>query len=182
MHPIMRTAGYAALALGCAWAADAPAAADGEAARLDFNLHIRPLLADRCFACHGPDENSRKARLRLDRREGALAVNRSGRPIVQPGDPAASELIRRIDTADPEDLMPPPESKLALSAVEKEWLRRWVAQGAEYQTHWSFVPPPRWCRRMRQRPPGGGTRSTPLCWSACGGKGSSLHPRPTARR
>ena len=141
MHLIMRTAGCAALALGCAAAVDAPAAtAEGEAARMDFNLHIRPLLADRCFACHGPDENSRKARLRLDRREGALAVNRSGRPIVQPGDPAASELIRRIDTGDPDDLMPPPESKLTLSAAEKERLRRWVAEGAEYQTHWSFVP------------------------------------------
>jgi cytochrome c553 len=141
MHLITRTIGYIALALGCAWAADGPAApAGGEAARIDFGRQIRPLLSDRCFACHGPDENSRKARLRLDQRDGVLAVNRSGRPIVQPGDPAASELIRRIDTEDPDDLMPPPESKLSLTSAEKELLRRWVAQGAEYQTHWAFVP------------------------------------------
>lgn len=119
----------AVLALaGLAWAGE----------RVDFNSQVRPLLSDRCFTCHGPDEASRKARLRLDLPEGALATNRAGKPIIKPGDPDASELVRRIFASDPEDRMPPPESKLALSADERAVLRRWVAEGAEYQDHWAF--------------------------------------------
>ena len=106
-----------------------PARVAGEAEAVDFNAHIRPLLADRCFRCHGPDEPSRKARLRLDLREGALAQGRAGRPILQPGDPAGSELVRRILTGDPDDLMPPPDSNLSLTDPEKELIRHWVAQG-----------------------------------------------------
>ncbi len=108
--------------------------------RIDFNAQVRPLLSDRCFRCHGPDEQARKAKLRLDLREPALGKTRSGQPIVKPGDADASELIRRIVTGDPDDLMPPPDSGLALSAAERDLLRRWVLEGAEYQEHWAFVP------------------------------------------
>ena len=110
------------------------------AGRVDFTRQIRPLLSDRCFRCHGPDASRRKAELRLDLREGAFKELPAGWAIVKPGDPAKSELIRRITTDDIEDAMPPAESHLSLSDDEKALLTRWVAEGAEYRPHWSFAP------------------------------------------
>ena len=100
---------------------------------VDFESQIKPLLSDRCFACHGPDENARKADLHLYSREGALEV-------ITPGKPEASELFKRLVTSDPDDLMPPPDSKLSLSGEEKELIRRWIAEGAEWKEHWAFAP------------------------------------------
>ena len=111
-----------------------------ESSRVDFNRHIRPLLSDRCYTCHGPDERARKKKLRLDTREGLFKALEDGRAVVTPGDPSKSELVRRILAADADDLMPPPESKLSLSPVEKDLLKRWVTQGAEFKPHWSFIP------------------------------------------
>jgi len=111
--------------------ASGAASALGQA--VDFESQIKPLLSDRCFACHGPDENARKADLHLYSREGALEV-------ITPGKPEASELFRRITVADPDDLMPPPDSKLSLSGEEKELIRRWIAEGAEWKEHWAFAP------------------------------------------
>ena len=105
--------------------------------KVDFNYHIKPLLSDRCYACHGPDEKARKAKLRLDVSEGAFKGD-----IIKPGRPDQSELIRRITATDPDDHMPPAESNLSLSADEIELLRRWVAQGAEWGKHWSLIPLP----------------------------------------
>ena len=110
------------------------------AGRVDFTREIRPLLSDRCFRCHGPDASRRKAELRLDVREGAFKKLPAGWAIVKPGDPAKSELIRRITTTDVEDMMPPGDSHLSLSDVEIALLTRWVAEGAEYRPHWSFAP------------------------------------------
>jgi len=109
-------------------------------ARVDFNSQIRPLLSDRCFRCHGPDSNKRKAELRLDRRDGALKDIGDGWAIVKPRDPGKSELIRRIHADDDDDKMPPPDSNLSLSAAEKVLLKRWVVEGAEYRSHWSLAP------------------------------------------
>jgi len=106
---------------------------------IEFNRDIRPLLSDRCFRCHGPDAAHREADLRLDRREDAIA-DRGGSRAIVPGKSAASELYRRI-TATGDAQMPPADSNLALSVAEVELLRRWIEAGAEYQTHWSFVPP-----------------------------------------
>ena len=106
---------------------------------VDFESQIKPLLSDRCFACHGPDENARKADLQLHTREGAFAKLADDLEVITPGKPLASELYRRITTADPDDLMPPPESKRELSAGEKELIRRWIEQGAEWREHWAFV-------------------------------------------
>jgi hypothetical protein len=106
-----------------------------EEARVDFNHQIRPLLSDRCFTCHGPDENARKAKLRLDLPPG------NSSKIIVPGKPAESELFRRIVTKDPADLMPPPDSRLSLSTTEIDLIRRWIEQGAEYTGHWAFIPP-----------------------------------------
>src|SRR5919108_3348307 len=128
-------AGVALLVLGFA-APKGMAAPAAESDRGDFNFHIRPLLSDRCFACHGPDEKARKGKLRLDTREGMLKSLEDGRAVVKPGDPDKSELVRRIHSTDPDELMPPPESNLKLSESEKERLKRWIAEGAEYRGHW----------------------------------------------
>ena len=108
--------------------------------RVDFTRQIRPLLSDRCFRCHGPDASRRKAKLRLDVREGAFKKLDGGWAVVKPGDPSKSELVRRITTTDVDDMMPPPESKLSLTDDEKALLTRWVAEGAEYRPHWSLAP------------------------------------------
>ena len=104
----------------------------------EFNRDVRPILADNCFRCHGPDSASRKADLRLDRRQGAVD---SG--AIVPGDITASEIIQRMNTTDPKELMPPPATKKVLTAAQKDILTRWIASGAEYQAHWSLIPPKR---------------------------------------
>ena len=107
---------------------------------VDFNFHIRPVLSDRCFKCHGPDEKARKGKLRLDTREGALKELEDDWAVIKPGDPSKSELVRRILATDEDDLMPPPKSNLKLSPTEKELFKRWIAEGAEYKSHWAFIP------------------------------------------
>ncbi|MFO0950334.1 MAG: DUF1549 domain-containing protein [Isosphaeraceae bacterium] len=114
-------------------------AEDQAAAKVDYNFDVRPILSDRCFLCHGPDERARKADLRLDQSESAVE---SG--AVVPGKPDESELIRRITLpAGHADHMPPARTNLSVSPAEVETLRRWIAQGAEYRPHWAFTPPPR---------------------------------------
>jgi hypothetical protein len=110
---------------------------------VDFDREVRPILADRCFACHGPDENERQADLRLDLPEELRKPADSGRPAVVPGKPDESGLIRRINSTRKGFLMPPPESGKTLSPAEKDVLRRWVEEGAPYKVHWSFVAPDR---------------------------------------
>lgn len=107
-----------------------------------FNRDIRPILAERCFTCHGPEPGSRKAGLRLDRREDALS-DRAGRRAFVPGDPAASEALRRVASLDPAVVMPPPDAGPPLSERERELLRLWVKRGAAYEPHWSYVLPRR---------------------------------------
>jgi hypothetical protein len=135
-----RIAAYIALivGIGCGFCVVPTHAA--ETGKVDFNFQIRPLLSDRCYRCHGPDSGSRKAKLRLDTRDGALKELEDGIAIVKPGDLAHSELIRRIITDNEDDLMPPPDSHLSLTAAEKELLKRWVFEGAEYKAHWAYLP------------------------------------------
>ncbi len=108
---------------------------------IDFNYHIKPILSDRCFACHGPDENKIEGGLRLDIEEKALAELESGFHAIVPGKPGKSALYHRITSEDPEEMMPPPESNLKLTEQEKALLIRWIEQGAEYKPHWSFIQP-----------------------------------------
>ena len=109
---------------------------------VDFNRDVRPLLSDRCYGCHGPDaDKGRKAGLRLDEPEGATKKLKSGERAVVPGDLEQSEMIKRIRSADPEEVMPPPELHRPLSAAEKDILTRWVKQGAKYEPHWGFTSP-----------------------------------------
>jgi hypothetical protein len=107
----------------------------------DFLRDVRPILANHCFKCHGPDEEARKAKLRLDVRDDALKPARSGEVPIVPGRPDQSELVRRVFTDNEDDLMPPPAAKRPLTQEQKEILKRWVAEGADYQPHWSFIRP-----------------------------------------
>ncbi len=109
--------------------------------RVDFNQHIRPILSDRCWSCHGPDANARKAGLRLDTEEGAYAtLTETGHTAIVPGKPGSSELVRRILSEEHEVMMPTPESNLTLSDREKALLVRWIEDGAEWKDHWAFLP------------------------------------------
>jgi hypothetical protein len=114
-----------------------------QAAPVDFNRDIRPLLSRHCLGCHGLDEESRQGGLRLDERDAATGLADSGEAAIVPGDPAASQLMVRVASAEDEERMPPAESGPPLSADEQELLRRWIAQGAPYAVHWSFVAPQR---------------------------------------
>ncbi|GJM23173.1 MAG: hypothetical protein DHS20C15_30880 [Planctomycetota bacterium] len=106
-----------------------------------FSRDIRPLLSDRCFQCHGGDPSSRQAGLRLDLRESAT-TERDGAAAIVPGALEASELWRRVNSSDPELVMPPPSAKKrALSAADRAALARWIEQGAHYESHWSFEAP-----------------------------------------
>ncbi len=120
-----------ALLSSAAFAASAP----------DFTREVRPILSRYCFKCHGPDEATRKGGLRLDERSAALREAKSGAIALVPGKPEESELIARILSQDPEEVMPPPSAKLELSAAQKDVLQRWVAAGGEYRQHWSFLAP-----------------------------------------
>jgi hypothetical protein len=112
-------------------------------ALLDFNRDIRPILADNCFACHGPDKHKRKAGLRLDRREEATARLDSGDRAIVPGDVAASKLLRVVVTENPEDRMPPPKTGKRLTLGQVGLLREWIAQGAVWKEHWAYLSPER---------------------------------------
>ncbi len=106
-----------------------------------FNWDIVPILSDACFSCHGPDSAARKAGLRLDQREGALAGGESGRPAIVPGDPEASEIMRRVLSTRASKRMPPPDSGKVLDPAQIELLRRWIESGAHYEPHWALIPP-----------------------------------------
>ncbi len=108
---------------------------------IDFNFHIRPILSDRCFACHGPDEKTRKGDLRLDTQEGAFSVLKSGNQAFLSGKSHKSEAIERILSKDEAFTMPPPEANLTLSDEEKALLIKWVEQGAKWKEHWAYNLP-----------------------------------------
>ncbi|TMU56239.1 PSD1 and planctomycete cytochrome C domain-containing protein [Flagellimonas algicola] len=110
---------------------------------VDFNFHIRPILSDKCFACHGPDANKREADLRLDTQEGAYAALKdyNDKFAIVSGQPEQSEVYLRISSTDSTVMMPPPESNLKLSSYHVELIKKWIEQGAGYKPHWAFVPP-----------------------------------------
>ncbi|TXT35886.1 MAG: Uncharacterized protein FD138_1183, partial [Planctomycetota bacterium] len=113
------------------------------AERPSFNRDIRPILSDTCFQCHGPDEKQRKAGLRLDVREIAVKLAESGATAIVPGKPNESELIKRLLSDDDSLRMPPANSGKKITPAQIELLKRWIADSAEYQGHWAFIPPTR---------------------------------------
>ena len=110
---------------------------DVSAQQVQFNRDIRPILSENCLLCHGPDANHRKAELRLDVAESAT------KSVIVPGKPEASDVMARMLSVDPEQKMPPPDSGKSLTTADIEMLSRWIAQGAKYESHWSFIPPQR---------------------------------------
>lgn len=108
---------------------------------VDFNFHIRPILSNNCYSCHGPDPSSRKAGLRLDTYEGATALLKSGATAIVPHKPQKSALFQRVFSEDEEIMMPPPESKKELSTKEVALLKKWIKQGAEWSPYWAFQKP-----------------------------------------
>ncbi|HCD02720.1 MAG TPA: hypothetical protein DER64_19575, partial [Planctomycetaceae bacterium] len=115
---------FVLLAASTAVAADQP---------VDFVRDVRPILSDKCFKCHGPDENARQGELRLD-------LEASARKVISPGKPAASELLKRITSTDPDHRMPPADSNRVLSKRDIDILSRWINGGGRYKEHWSFQP------------------------------------------
>ncbi|MBX2817911.1 MAG: DUF1553 domain-containing protein [Saprospiraceae bacterium] len=110
---------------------------------VSFNFHIRPILSDRCYTCHGPDENKREGDLRLDSYQAATQPTVEGSKAIVPHRWKKSALAHRILSTHPDEVMPPPSSKLTLSDREKALLLKWIDQGAAYEQHWAFVPPTR---------------------------------------
>ncbi|MBC7967812.1 MAG: DUF1549 domain-containing protein, partial [Fuerstia sp.] len=128
---------------------------------VDYNRDVRPILSDTCYKCHGPDAAERKAGLRLDSHDGAVAKLESGATAIVPGKTDEGELLARIRSTDPDLIMPPPVSGKKLTPQQIDTLTKWIAQGAEYKGHWSFIRPQRaappavsdeaWCRNPIDR-------------------------------
>ncbi len=109
---------------------------------IDFNFHVNPILSDKCFTCHGPDDKQRKANLRLDTKEGLYQMTEDLiKRVIDLDNLEESEMIRRIFHENKSIVMPPPESNLSLSEYEKNILKKWILQGAEWKKHWSFIKP-----------------------------------------
>ncbi len=111
------------------------------AADIDYARDIQPILSEHCFHCHGPDENTREAGLRLDSHAGAIAKSDEHAVAIVPGNPDASELIQRVIAKDPDDIMPPPDQHKPVNETQIKLLRQWIEEGAPYSQHWAFIPP-----------------------------------------
>ena len=120
-------------------------------AEIDFNKDIKPILSENCYYCHGPDENTREAKLRLDDFDSAIA-EKNGIAAIVPNHPDDSELVYRIISDDPEEIMPPPESKLKLTQNQKNLLKEWIKSGAKYDEHWAFIKPDKPKLKTEQHP------------------------------
>lgn len=113
-------------------------------AQVNFNEHIQPILSEACYHCHGPDSGTREPKsepLRLDRAEYAFAKREDGKKMIDPGNPSGSEIIKRIKTNDPDDVMPPPSVHKEISATQLSLLEKWIQQGGKYEEHWAFIAP-----------------------------------------
>jgi hypothetical protein len=172
-HPWLRPV-LAGLAVVCATAGTAVAQSPRV---IEFNRHIRPILSDNCFACHGFDKNQRKADLRLDLEEGAFAA-RDGDPVLVRGKPAESALFQRI-TRTKAGRMPPPKTGKSLTPRQIELIRLWIEQGAKYEKHWSLIPPK---RPAVPRPKGTTPRGAIDAFVRQGLEERGLKPSPPADR
>ena len=149
---------------------------------VDFNFHIRPILSDKCFACHGPDANKREAGLRLDTKEGAYAAlkDEPSQYAIFAGNREKSEVWHRINSEDPSEIMPPPEFNVVLTPEEKELIGQWIEQGAEYKDHWAFIPP------QKSERPEIGNRNWPLddidYYILANMEAKGLQPNPAAEK
>ncbi len=134
---------FALLVMASPGFAKPPATAENQKsspAKVDFDREIRPILSNACYTCHGPDEKTREADLRLDTRAGAFA-DLGGYHAIVPGQPEKSEILRRLLSRDESEKMPPPDARQQVSAEQIELLRRWIQSGADWREHWSLIPP-----------------------------------------
>src|SRR6478752_2728213 len=113
-----------------------------EKSAIQFNRDIRPILSDNCYGCHGPDKDKRKAKLRVDTKEGLFTTLKDRTPIV-PGKPAESEIYRRITSQDSDEIMPKSNSGKKLSPKQIALLKRWIEEGAKWEGHWAYIRPTR---------------------------------------
>jgi hypothetical protein len=148
--------------------------------KLSFNRDIRPILSKNCFACHGRDAKHRKGKLRLDTLEGSRAKAESKAVAIVPGDLKKSELVFRISTKDPEDIMPPPKSHKKLTAVEIATLRKWVEQGGSYEAYWAYASPTKLA--LPKVSDGGWSKNWIDPWIFNRLKAGNLKPSPEADR
>jgi hypothetical protein len=140
-----RSVAFGLAAAGLAWLVvlmHAPAPTLAAQTRVDFQRDVRPILSDNCFLCHGPDQSTRKANLRLDLQQDAITARRNGTPVV-PGKPDESLLYKKITEIDPARRMPPISTHKTLTDAQKTTIRTWIEQGAEWKQHWAFVAPVR---------------------------------------
>ena len=107
---------------------------------VDFNFHVRPILSDRCYFCHGPDDNDRKAGLRLDTKEGAFSALEDGGFAIVAGKHEKSAIFQRLVTDNEEERMPPADSHVEVTPYEIALIKKWIDQGADWKKHWSFMP------------------------------------------
>ena len=144
MAPIGKRCEYVGkILIGCICIISSPAWNQARAQRpVHFDSEIRPILSEHCYPCHGPDGHARKADLRLDRKEGAFRV-REGIAVIVPAKVEESELVRRVTSDDPDEVMPPPTFKKRLSSQQIDRLRQWVLEGAKWEGHWSLLSPAR---------------------------------------
>jgi hypothetical protein len=149
----------------------------GDADGISFNRDIRPILSDKCYACHGPDKNTRKADLRLDDRQAAIDAG-----AFEPGKPDDSVLIERIFSDDPQFAMPPPRLNKPLTADQKERLKAWIAAGAPYEAHWSLIPVPKQAPVPRPADPAGWIRNPIDAFVLHRLRGENLEPAAEATR
>ena len=131
--------GAGTAALWFVFAPGASAAPD----KIDFSRDVRPILSENCFTCHGPDEAKRKSGLRLDNKDDAFKPAKSGETAIVPGQPEASELVKRVLAADEDEHMPPKKSGKTLKPEQIAVLKKWIAEGAEYRGNWAFIKPER---------------------------------------
>jgi hypothetical protein len=127
------------ICFACLYFFPTASSADNSKSQIDFDREVRPILSDNCFACHGPDENQRKAKLRFDTKDGAFA--KPG--VITPGDASKSKLYQRVSSKDQDMVMPPPASEHKLTEKQIETIRRWIDEGARWDEHWAFIPPKR---------------------------------------
>src|SRR6185503_16378297 len=143
IHRLFRRAERAWASTACATILVSAALAPGAESKIGFNREVRPILSDNCFACHGPDNNKRKAGLRLDTKEGLFEKTSKHEPAVVPGKLKESELWSRITTTNLDDRMPPEESHKELKPEQIAKLKEWILAGAPWQGHWAFIKPER---------------------------------------
>jgi len=171
-RPALLALAFLALGSLVSFAADTPASGSKP---IQFDRDVRPILSENCFACHGPDANKRKAKIRLDTKEGALA-ELDGSAAIVPGKPEESTLIDRITSTEPDEKMPPANSEKKLTPNQIEILRRWVASGAEYKGHWAYEKP------LKTEPPAAASSQAIDRFIVAKLAEKGLHPSPKADR